>query len=83
MCAIEIITGISKEEILEIIKDTLTELNLEFRIYEDTVETSHGRIHIEKCGKSHFGLKLYRVIFPERKMLEKFREKLMSKRAGG
>ncbi|MBE8540418.1 hypothetical protein [Geoglobus acetivorans] len=83
MCAIEIITGISKEEILKIIKDILAELDLKFKVDNDRIETTQGNIIIQSCGKSHFGLKLYRVVFPERKMLEKFREKLMSKRAGG
>ena len=83
VCRIEVLCGITKEEITELIIEILKELGIEFVELENRFETERGIIKIEIHDESCFGLKLYRVRFPDEELVKKFRERLISKRAGG
>ncbi len=83
MCCIEVITGISKKEIYEIIKEILNELQIRYSHSENRFDTEFGAIVVKDYGISRLNIKLHRVEFPDERLLNRFREKLMSKRAGG
>lgn len=83
VCGIEVVCGITKEEIVETLLEVLEELGVRFRFFRNLFETDKGSIIIEDCGKSRLGIQLYRIVFPDEIIMRKFRERLMSKRAGG
>ncbi len=83
VCSIEIICGITRREIIEILKEVLEELGVKFILSENQFKTETGDILIKDFKKSHFNLRLYRIVFPDEEILKKFRERLISKRAGG
>ncbi len=83
VCSIEIVCGITKKEIIEILMRIFEELEMEFSQCENHFETEAGDVLIEYHGESCFDLRLFKVVFPNEELLKKFREMLMSKRAGG
>jgi len=83
VCCIELVTGITREEIYEILREILNEMKIRFTQIESRFNTELGIIVVKHHEKSRLNLKLYKIEFPDEKILEKFREKLMSKRAGG
>ncbi|WP_456478330.1 hypothetical protein [Geoglobus ahangari] len=83
MPAVKILSALPAEEIRELLREVLDELGVDYSESESGFTIDSGKITIREAGKTSLGLTLNEITIPEERIAKRFRERLMSKRAGG